>query len=130
MSDQISINDRIMRGGMRCVMAMPTSTLVEEWTGQEGVEPQDRANGIDLFSGFVDPGGKFAFTSESVHYHYRLGVCLSDGCSCHSCVEQVSLQENVPKSVPPFSGVVPSWVHVFSKMTATSSCHAVACGVV
>ncbi len=37
-----------------------------------------------------------------------------------------------PKSVPPFSisDVVPSWVHVFSKSTATSSCPTVACSAV
>ncbi len=99
-----------------------TMTLVEEWTGQEGVEPQDRANSIDLFSGFLDPGRRFAFTNESVHYHHRLGFCLSDGYSCHNHVQQVSLHENVPKPVPPFSGVNPSRVHVFSKSTAISSC--------
>ncbi len=104
--------------------------MVEEWTGQEGVEPQDGANSIDSFSGFLDPGGRLAFMNKSVHYHRWLGFCLSDGFSCHGCVEQVSLQENVPKSVPPFSSVVPSWVHVFSKTTATSSCHTQAVSII
>jgi hypothetical protein len=40
--------------------------LVEEWTGQEGVELQDGANCIDSFSGFLDPGGRFAFTNKRV----------------------------------------------------------------
>ncbi len=69
------------------------------------------------FLDFFDPGGRFAFTN-----HHRSGFCLSDGYSCHGCAEEVSLQENVPKSVPPFSGVIPSWVHVFSNSTAISSC--------
>jgi hypothetical protein len=112
-SKRISNNDGRMRGGVRCSMTMPKMALVEEWMGQEGVEPQDRANSIDLISGFFDPGGRFAFTNGSVHYHHWLGFCLSDGYSCHSRVEQVSLQENILKSVPPFSGVVLSWVHVF-----------------
>jgi hypothetical protein len=121
-SDRSSNNDGRMRGGMRCGTMTPTTTLVEEWARQEGVELQDRANSIDLFSGFLDPGGRLAFTNKSVHYHHWSGFCLSNGYCCQGCVEQVSLQENVPKSAPPFSGVVPSWVHVFSKSTATSSC--------
>jgi hypothetical protein len=121
-SHRISNHDERMCGGVRGTMLMPTTTLVEEWTGQEGVEPQDKANSIDLFSGFLDSGGRFAFTNESVHYHHWLDFCLSDGYSCHGCVKQVSLQENVPKSVPSFSSVVPSQAHVFSKSAATSSC--------
>jgi hypothetical protein len=70
------------------------------------VELQDGASSIDSFSRFLNPGGRFAFTNESVHYHHWLGFCLSDGYSCHGCVEQVSLQENVPKSVPPFSRMI------------------------
>jgi hypothetical protein len=103
--------------------------LVEEWMGQEGVEPQDGANSIDLFYEFSDPGGIFAFMNKSVHYHHRLGFCLSNGYSCHGHVEHVSLQENVLRSVPPFSGVIPSWAHVFSKSTATSSCHTEAASI-
>jgi hypothetical protein len=118
-SDRISNNYGRMRGGVQCGM----TTLVEEWMGQEGMELQDVANSIDSFSVFLDPGGTFTFTNESVHYHHRSGFSLSNGYSCHDHVEQVSLQENVPKSVPPFSDVVPSWVHVFFKLTTTSSCH-------
>jgi hypothetical protein len=58
-----------MRDGMRWGMMM----LVEEWTGQKGSELQDGANSIDSFSGFLDPGGRFAFTNKSVHYHHWLG---------------------------------------------------------
>ncbi len=54
-SDRISNNDGRMCRGMRCSMTTPTTTLVEEWTGQEGVEPQDGANSIDSFSEFLDP---------------------------------------------------------------------------
>jgi hypothetical protein len=67
-SDRISNDDGRMRGSVQCGMMMPTTTLVEEWLEQEGVEPQDRAKSIDLFSGFLDPGGRFAFTNKSVHF--------------------------------------------------------------
>ncbi len=127
--DRISNNDGRMCGGMRCGMTMPTTMLVEKWTGQEGVEMQDGVNIIVLFSGFLDPGGRFAFTNKSVHYHHWSDFCLSGGYSCHGRVKQVSFQENVPKSVPPFSGVVPSWVHVFFKSTATSSCRTQAASI-
>jgi hypothetical protein len=128
-SDRYSIDDRRMCSSVQCGMMMLTMTFLEEWTGQEGVELQDRANSIYLFSGFSDPGGIFAFANKSVHYHHWSGFCLSDGYSCHGLVEQVSLQENVPKSVPPFSGVVSLWVHVFSKSTATSSCRTQAASI-
>ncbi len=101
MSDRISNNDRRMRGSMQCGMTTPTTTLVEEWTGQEGVEPQEGANSIDLFPGLSDAGGRFAFTNKIVHYHHCYGFCLSDGYSSHGGVEQVSLQENASKSVSP-----------------------------
>jgi hypothetical protein len=54
-SDRISNNDGRMCGGVQCGMTMPTTTLVEEWTGQEGVKPQNGANSIDSFSEFLDP---------------------------------------------------------------------------
>jgi hypothetical protein len=107
-SDRISSNERRMRGGVCRGVTTPTTMLVDKWIGQAGVEPQDGANSIDSSSDFLDPGERFAFTNESVHYHHWLGFCLSDGYSCHSHVEQASLQENVPKSVPPFSSVIPS----------------------
>ncbi len=62
MSDRISNDDRRIRGGVQCGM----TRLVEEWTGQEGVELQDEANRIDSFSGFLDPGERFAFTNKRV----------------------------------------------------------------
>jgi hypothetical protein len=59
-SDRFSNNDGRMCGGVWCSMMTPPRMLVEEWTGQEGVEPHDRANSIDSFSGFSDPGGRFS----------------------------------------------------------------------
>ncbi len=79
MSDRIFNDDGRIHGGVQCSMV----TLVEEWTGQEGVDLQDRANSINSFSGFLYPGGRFAFTNESVHYHHRSDFCLSNGYSCH-----------------------------------------------
>jgi hypothetical protein len=128
-SGKISNDDRRMRGGVRWGMMMPTTMLVVEFTGQEGVELQDGANSIDLLGGFLDLGGRCFFRNESFHYHHQSDFCLSDGYSCHSRVKQVSLQENVLKSVPPFSAVVPSWVHVFFNSTATTSCCAQAASI-
>ncbi len=51
-SDRICNNEGRMHSGVRCSMTTPTTMLVEEWMGQEGVKPQDGANSIDSFSGF------------------------------------------------------------------------------
>ncbi len=48
--NRISNGDERMHGHVRCSTTMSTMMLVEEWMGQEGVESQDRANSIDLFS--------------------------------------------------------------------------------
>jgi len=65
-----------------------------------GGDVHDNACSIDSFSGFSDPGGRFAITNESVHYHHRSGShLLSDGYSCHGRVEQVKLNEKFSKSV-------------------------------
>ena len=56
-----------------------------------GGDVHDNACSTDSFSGFSDPGGRFAITNESVHYHHRSGShLLSDGYSCHGRVEQVN----------------------------------------
>ncbi len=39
---------------------------------------------LDRFSGFLDPGGRFAITTESVHCPYLPGFVRSDVESCHS----------------------------------------------
>jgi hypothetical protein len=61
--------------------------------------------------------------NESVHYHHQSGShLLSDGYSCHGCVEQVNLNENVSRSVSvSVSSIIPPWVHVFAKSTQSSS---------
>jgi hypothetical protein len=51
-------------------------------------------NSMDSFAVSLDTGGRFADANESVHYHHRI-----DGCSCHSCVEWVTLQEKCPEWV-------------------------------
>jgi hypothetical protein len=61
------------------------------------IEPVNEMNNVDPVSGFSDPGGRFAITYKSVHYHHQSGLCPNDGYSCHSCVEQVNSQEkNLP----------------------------------
>ncbi len=89
----------------------------------DGGDVHDNACSTDSFSGFSDPGGQFAITNESVHYHHRSGShLLSDGYSCHGHVEQVELNENLSKSVSvSVSSIIPPWVHVFAKSTKSTS---------
>ncbi len=44
------------------------------------------------FSGFLDPGGRFANMNQSVHCHHLPCFVRSDAESCHGCVEQISHQ--------------------------------------
>ena len=83
--------------------------------------PVDRSSSIASFSGFSDPGGRFLNTNDSVHYCLRSGFCLSDGYSCHSCLEQISHQESDTKSDSSSIGCISTWVHVFSSSKETAS---------
>ena len=87
-----------------------------------GGDVHDNACSIDSFSGFSDPGGRFAITNESVHYHHRSGShLLSDGYSCHGRVEQVKLNEDFSKSMSvSVRSIIPPWVHVFAKSTKST----------
>jgi hypothetical protein len=102
---------------------MPTMMWDDYYTVGDGGNVHDNACSTDSFSGFSDPGGRFAITNESVHYHHRSGPhLLSDGYSCHGCVEQVKLNENLSKSVSvSVSSIIPPWVHVFAKSTKFTS---------
>ena len=75
------------------------------------IEPVNEMNNVDSVSGFSDPGGRFAITNKSVHYHHQSGLCLNNGYSCHGCVEQVNSLEKESTIR------VPSWIHIFSKST-------------
>jgi hypothetical protein len=35
------------------------------------IEPVNEMNNVDSVSKFSDPGGRFAITNESVHYHHQ-----------------------------------------------------------
>jgi len=74
----------------------------------------DGSISIASFSGFSDPGGRFASTNNSFHYCLGSGVCLSDGYSCHGCVETIFFQGSYAKFDSSLIGSIPSWVHVFS----------------
>ena len=89
----------------------------------DGGDVDDDACSTDSFSGFLDPGGQFAITNESVHYHHRSGShLLSDGYSCHGRVEQVKLNGNLSQSFSvSVSSIIPPWVHVFAKSTKSTS---------
>ena len=103
--------------------SMPTMMWEDYSTVGDGGDVHDNACSTDSFSGFSDPGGRFAITNESVHYHHRSGShLLSDGYSCHGRVEQVKLNENLSKSVSvSVSSIIPPWVHVFAKSTKSTS---------
>jgi hypothetical protein len=92
-SDTMFADDDRMSGDSWHDPITPTISMDDNGTtvGEEGGELEDST-----------PGGRFAHTNESVHYdHHRPGFCLlSNGYSCHGCVEQVSLNENLSKSVP------------------------------
>jgi len=53
---------------------------------------------LDSFSGFLDPGRRYAITAESVHCLHLPGFVQSDAESCHGCIEQIF----VPKNYFPF----------------------------
>jgi len=66
---------------------MPTMMWDNYSTVGDGGNVHDNACSTDSFSRFSDPGGRFAITNESVHYHHRSGShLLSDGYSCHGRV--------------------------------------------
>ena len=71
---------------------------------------------LDSFSGFLDPGGRFAITTKSVHCPHLPGFVRSDVESCHGHIEQMSSQRDSSHYRCP----VPSWVHVFGKSMKTS----------
>ena len=73
---------------------------------------------MDSFSGFSDPGGRFAVTTESVHCPHLPCFVRSDVESCHGRIEQILPQRNSSHSCHCH---VPSWVHVFGKSMMTSS---------
>jgi hypothetical protein len=112
-----------VEGAVGDMGSMPTMMCEDYSTVEDGGDVHDNACSTDSFSGFSDPGGRFAITNESVHYHHRSGShLLSDGYSCHGCVEQVKLNENLSKSVSvSVSSIIPPWVHVFAKSTKSTS---------
>jgi hypothetical protein len=84
---------------------------------QLAIEQVNEMNNVDsVSSGCSDPGGRFAIANKSVHYHHQSGLCLNNGYSCHSCVEQVKSQEKESTIRDAF------WIHVSSKSTKSSSC--------
>ncbi len=58
-------------GGKIPMVASATNEAAD--TAADGGDVDDNARSTDSFSGFSDPGGQFAITNESVHYHHRSG---------------------------------------------------------
>ncbi len=109
--------------GSDCGLMMPTMTWEDDSMVGDGGDVEDDACSTDSFSRFLDPGGRFAVTNKSVHYHHQSGShLLSDGYNCHGHVEQVNLNENLSRSVSVFvNSIIPPWVHIFAKSTQSSS---------
>jgi hypothetical protein len=70
---------------------------------------------LDSFSGFLDPGGRFAITTDSVHGPHLPGFIQSDVESCHGRIEQICLQRITSDTKYFQNFPIPSWVHVFEK---------------
>ena len=112
-----------VEGAVGDMGSMPTMMWEDYSTVGGGGDVHDNACSTDSFSGFLDPGGRFAITNESVHYHHWSGShLLSNGYSRRGRVEQVKLNENLSKSVSvSVSSIIPPWVHVFAKSTKFTS---------
>ena len=93
-SESIAMEDDTINGMMPTMMWEDDSMVGDGW------DVDDDACSTDSFSGFSDPGGQFAITNKSVHYHHRSGShLLSDRYSCQGCVEQVELNGKLSQSV-------------------------------
>jgi hypothetical protein len=73
------------------------------------------------FSGFLDQGGRFAITTDSVHCPHLPGFIRSDVESCHGRIEQISTQRITSNTKYFQNYPIPSCVHVFGKSIKSSS---------
>ena len=96
---------------------LSSSNNICEDEDQDNICEDQGGDSLDSFSGFLDPGGRFAIMSESVHCPHLPGFVRSGVESCHGRIEQISPQRDSSHYRCP----VPSWVHVFGKSTKTSS---------
>jgi hypothetical protein len=62
-SESIAVRDDTING------MMPTMMWEDDSTVGDGGDVDVDACSTDSISGFSDPGGRFAITNESVHYH-------------------------------------------------------------
>jgi hypothetical protein len=91
--------------------------LEDDLSSSNDICDQQGDDSLDSFSGFSDPGGRFAITTKSVHCPHLPRFVRLDVESCHGRIEQISSQRDSSHYCCP----VPSWVHVFGKSTKTSS---------
>jgi hypothetical protein len=76
---------------------------------------------LESFSGFLDPGDRFAITTDSVHCPHLPGFIQSDVEICNGCIEQISPQRITSNTKYFQNFPIPSWVHVFGKSIKLSS---------
>jgi hypothetical protein len=96
---------------------LPQDVILNDLSGCDDVGDDS----LDSFSGFLDPGGRFAITTDSVHCPHLPGFIQSDAESCHGRIEQICPQRITSHSHYFRNFPIPSWVHVFGKSIKSSS---------
>ncbi len=70
----------------------PQDVFGNDLSGCDEFRDDKGDNSLDSFSGFLDPGDRFAITTDSVHRPHLPGFIRSDVESCHGRIEQISPQ--------------------------------------
>ena len=99
----------------------PQDVFCNDLSGCDEFRDDKGDNSLDSFSGFLDPGDRFAITTDSVHCPHLPGFIQSDVESCHGRIEQISPQRITSDTKYFQNFPIPSWVHVFGKSIKSSS---------
>jgi hypothetical protein len=100
---------------------LPQDDIRNDLSGCDDNRVDKRDASLYIFSGFLDPGGRFAITTDSVHCPHLPGFIQSDVESCHGRIEQICPQRITSHSQYFQNFPIPSWVHVFGKSIKSSS---------
>jgi hypothetical protein len=100
----------------------PQDVICNDLSGCDNNCDDKGDDSLDSFSGFLDPGGRFAITTDSVYCpHLYPGFIRSDVESCHGHIEQ-NFPQIITSDTQYFHNFsIPSWVHVFGKSIKLSS---------
>jgi hypothetical protein len=99
----------------------PQDDICNDLSGCEDNRNNEGDDSLESFSGFSNPGGRFAITTDSVHCPHPPGFIQSDVESCHGHIEQICPQRITSDSKYFQIFPIPSWVHVFGKSIKSSS---------